>query len=242
MTPKKASVLVVDDDIRILRMIKRMLELEGYQVFTAGSGQEALDTLDEETQDIILLDIMMPDIDGYTVCQRIREFSQIPIIMVTAKGADEEKIKGLDAGADDYVTKPFSASELAARVRAALRRTKISVLPGAPVFRSKDLLIDFVQHRAFVGNEEVNLSSIEYRILCYLALNAGRVITHTLLLDKVWGSEYTGDSHLLHVSIARIRQKIGDDAKNPAYILTRPGIGYMLLKPTEEPPADCNRQ
>ena len=232
MLSNKASVLVVDDDIRILRLVKRILELEGYQLLVANSGEAALRTFDKETPDLVLLDIMMPDIDGYTVCQRIREFSQIPIIMVTAKGNDNEKVEGLDIGADDYVTKPFSASELAARVRAMLRRIRNRNEPAESIFYSNDLVIDFATHRVRIGNREVNLTPTEYKLLVYLSRNAGRVVTPDQLLDKIWGEEYIGDSHLLQVSIARLRRKLNDDAKNPSYILTRSGIGYMMLKPT----------
>jgi len=227
---KQASVLVVDDDIRILRVMKRILELENYQVLAASSGESALKTFDKETPDLVLLDIMMPDMDGYTVCQRIREFSQIPIIMVTAKGNEKEKVEGLDIGADDYVTKPFSASELAARVRAMLRRIRTRDEPPESVFHYNDLVIDFTAHRVMLGNKELNLTSTEYRLLSYMSCNAGRVVTPDQLLDKVWGGEYVGDPHLLQVNIARLRQKLGDDAKSPTYILTRPGIGYMMIK------------
>ena len=232
MSPKKTLVLVVDVDIRILRMMKRRLELESYQVRTASSGEMALSTFDKETPSLVLLDIMMPDMDGYIVCQRIREFSQVPIIMVTAKGGDKEKVEGLDIGADDYITKPFSASELGARVRAVLRRAKLrGELPGS-TFRFNDLLIDFARRRVIVGNREVNLTATEYKLLSYLACNSGRVVTPDQLLDEVWGEEYIGDSHLLQVSIARLRQKLGDDAKKPTYISTRPGIGYIMEKQT----------
>jgi DNA-binding response OmpR family regulator len=231
MSSKKALVLVVDDDIRMLRMMKRMLELEGFQVLVASSGESSLKMFEKETPDLVLLDIMMPDMDGYTVCQRIREFSQVPIIMVTAKGDDKEKVEGLDIGADDYVTKPFSASELAARVRAVLRRVGTQEKPSSSVFRYKDLVIDFSSHRVMVGKQELNLTSTEYRILSYISYNAGRVVTPDQLLDKVWGEEYIGAPHLLQVNIARLRKKLGDDAKNPDYILTRPGIGYLMSKP-----------
>lgn len=226
----KAVVLVVDDDVRMLRMIKRMLELEGYQVLIADNGEDALGVFDKEAPNIVLLDIMMPDMDGYIVCQRIREFSQAPIIMVSAKSSDKEKVEGLDVGADDYVTKPFSASELAARVRAVLRRTSFKEESAKPTFLSDDLVIDFARHRVNIGGEEVRLTATEYRVLSYLASNADRVVTPDQLLEKVWGEEYIGDSHLLQVSIARLRQKLKDKVKNPKYILTRPGIGYMMMK------------
>lgn len=231
MSPKKALVLVVDDDVRILRMMKRMLELEGFQTLIANNGDMALKTFDKETPDLVLLDIMMPDMDGYTVCQRIREFSQIPIIMVTARGDDKEKVEGLDIGADDYVTKPFSASELAARVRAVLRRITSQDRPREVIFRYTDLVIDYASRRVMVNDEELKLTSTEYKLLSYISLNAGRVVTPDQLLNKVWGEEYIGAPHLLQVNIARLRKKLGDDAKNPTYILTRPGIGYIMPKP-----------
>ncbi len=230
MPSKKVSVLVVDDDIRILHMLQRMLELEGYHVLTASSGETALSMFDKETPDIVLLDIMMPDVDGYTVCRRIREFSQIPIIMITAKGNDEEKVQGLDAGADDYVTKPFSASELAARVRAVLRRTTVWDEHPEPAFCSYDLVIDFAQHRVTLSGHEVNLTATEYKLLSYLARNAERVVTPDQILERVWGEDYIGETHILQVNMARLRRKLNDDSRNPTYILTRPGIGYMIKK------------
>lgn len=231
MPSKKASIMVVDDDIRMLRMIRRTLELEGFNVLVANSGEASLKIFEKQTPDLVLLDIMMPDMDGYTVCQRIREFSQIPIIMVTAKDEDKEKVEGLEIGADDYVTKPFSASELTARVRAMLRRAGTLDSPTSSVFQYKDLIIDFASHRLLISNQEPNLTPTEYKLLSYLSHNAGRVVTPDQLLDKVWGEEYISDPHLLQVNIARLRQKLGDNAKNPTYILTKPGIGYMMPKP-----------
>ena len=232
MPSRKTSVLVVDDDIRILRMLQRMLELEGYQVLTASSGVAALDIFDEKTPELVLLDIMLPDIDGYTVCQNIHEFSQIPIIMITAKDGDEEKVRGLDAGADDYVTKPFSANELVARVRAVLRRTRLWDEHPEPAFSFQDLVIDFVRHKVTAGSQEVNLTATEYRLLAYLVHNAGRVVTPDQIIEAVWGEEYIGEAHLLQVNMARLRQKLKDDARNPKYILTKPGIGYMMQQKT----------
>jgi DNA-binding response OmpR family regulator len=232
MASKKSTVLVIDDDIRMLRMMKRMLELESFQVIIANNGDMALKTFEKETPDLVLLDIMMPDMDGYTVCQRIREFSRVPIIMVTAKGDDKEKVAGLNIGADDYVTKPFSASELAARVRAILRRTETNFQLQESVFHYKDLTVDFASRRVMVNNAELKLTSTEYKLLSYISLNAGRVITPDQLLDKVWGEEYMGAPHLLQVNIARLRKKLGDDAKQPTYIVTRPGIGYFMSKPS----------
>ena len=233
MPARKTLVLVVDDDIRILRMMQRILELGGYRVLTASDGEAAFNLLfDGETPDLVLLDIMMPDMDGYTVCQRIREFSQIPIIMVTAKGNDEEIVQGLNAGADDYVTKPFSTSELAARIRAVLRRTSLWDDPAQPALYLQDLTIDFARHRVSLRGQEVSLTATEYKLLSYLAHNADRVVTPDQILEAVWGEEYGGETHLLQVNMARLRQKLGDDARSSRYILTRPGIGYTLVKHT----------
>ena len=231
MPLRKVSVLVVDDDVHILRMMQRILELEGYRALVASSGETALEVFDEETPVLVLLDIMMPGMDGYTVCQRIREFSPVPIIMVTARGNDEEKIKGLDAGADDYVTKPFASKELAARVRAVLRRTKLWDEHPEPTFYSDDLVIDFARHRVTLHGQEVDLTATEYRLLSYLVHNAGRLVTPDQILQAVWEEEYIGEHHLLRVNIARLRQKLEDDRKEPRFITTRIGIGYMFLKP-----------
>lgn len=232
MPKTKELILVVDDDIRMLRMMKRMLELEDFEVLTADDGEAALKSFDKDTPTLVLLDIMMPDMDGYEVCRRIREFSQVPIIFVTARGEDKEKVEGLNIGADDYVTKPFSAGELAARLRAVLRRSGEQVKPQESVFRYKDLVIDFTSRLVTMNNQELKLTSTEYKMLSYIALNAGRVITPDQLLNNVWGEEYIGAAHLLQVNIARLRKKMSDDAKNPEYILTRPGIGYIMSKPS----------
>ena len=232
MSSKKTLILVVDDDIRMLRMMKRMLELENFQTITANNGESALIVFEKENPDLVLLDIMMPDMNGYTVCQHIREFSEVPIIMVTAMGDDKQKVEGLDIGADDYVTKPFSASELAARVRAILRRSGSQERQANSLFRYKDLVIDYASNRVSMQDQELILTSTEYRLLSYISKNAGRVVTPDQLLSKVWGETYLGAPHLLQVNIARLRKKLGDDARNPSYILTRPGIGYIMSKPS----------
>jgi len=198
---------VVDDDTRVLRMMRRILDLEGYQTLTASDGEAALNVFDEHSPDLILLDILMPGIDGYDVCRRVREFSQMPIIMVTAKESDQEKVKGLDAGADDYITKPFSSQELAARVRAVLRRANAWDSHPEPVSRFDELTIDFANHQVTLHDEEVNLTA-------------------------TWGEEYAGEHHILRVSIARLRQKLKDDPKEPRFISTRVGIGYLFMKPS----------
>ena len=228
MPPRKVSVLAVDDDKRMLRMMQRILELEGYRVLTSSDGETALSAFDEETPDLILLDIRMPGMDGYTVCQHIREFSQTPIIMVSVKNDDEEKIRGFAVGADDYVTKPFSSRVLAARVRALLRRADLRVEPPESSFRYRSLVIDFARRRVTLEGWEIKLTATEYRVLSYLAHNAGRLLTPSQILEKVWSEDYIGEVHLLQVNMSRLRRKLGDSPRNAKYILTRPGIGYII--------------
>lgn len=232
MPSGKASVLVVDDDIYLLRMVQRILQMGGYRVLTASGGESAINTFAEASPDLVLLDIMMPGMDGYTVCRRLREFSAVPIIMVTARDSEEEKVRGLDDGADDYVVKPFSAGELAARVRANLRRIQWGEKKTAPAFQSGMLTVDFAARRVTMAGTEIRLTATEYRILSYLAHNAGMILTPAEILNKVWGSEYTGENHILQVNIARLRKRIGDETENPKYILTKPGMGYLLVKQT----------
>jgi len=230
MPTRKESVLVVDDDPRMLRMVQMILETEGYQVLLANNGEDALQMLVKGNIDLILLDIMMAGMDGYTVCHRIREFSQLPIIMVTAKGNVEEIAKGLNCGADDYVTKPFSSKVLLARVRAVLRRVKLPEKPAEPVFKSGDLLVDFTQRQVTMAGKRIELTATEYKLLSYLIQNAGRLSTSDQILEAVWGEEYIGEHLILRVNIARLRNKLGDDAKEPKFIASRVGIGYMFLK------------
>jgi DNA-binding response OmpR family regulator len=228
---KKTSVLVVDDDVYVVRMMQRILDLEGYRVLKVSSGEAAIDMFLEENPDLVLLDIMMPTMDGYAVCHHLREFSEVPIIIVTAKGHEDEKIKGLDAGADDYLTKPFSSAELAARVRAVLRRSVFRTEHSEPVFSSHDLTIDFAWHRVVLGGRVLDLTATEYRLLSYLVRNAGRVLTPDQILKEVWGEDYVGEHHLLRVNMARLRLKLHDDPRKPRFIVTKIGLGYMFLKP-----------
>lgn len=228
MVHNKACVLVVEDDPRILRLEQMVLEKEGYTVLTAGSGEEALDTLAEISPSLVVLDIGLPGMDGFATCYRIREFSQVSIIMVTARDFNEDKVKGLEIGADDYITKPFSPNELAARVKAALRRTVMNSEVKEPTVQVGDLFVDFNSNRVMLANREVFLSDTEYRLLTYLARNAGRIVTRDQILERIWGEEYTGEDHLLHVTIGRLRQKLEDPARKPKYILTRRGIGYSF--------------
>jgi len=225
----QVRVLVVDDEPRYIRAIQVNLEARDYKVLTAGDGQAAIDLAAREEPDLILLDIRMPGLDGYEVCRRIREFSAVPIIMLTALADSDDKVKGLDLGADDYVTKPFSAKELLARVRAVLRRADLAdQQPPQPSFRAGDLLVDFARQRVFVGDQEIHLTPTEYRLLCELVRKAGQVLVPEHLLEKVWGVGYVGESRLVWRAIHRLRQKIERDPQNPRYIQTRPGIGYIF--------------
>lgn len=232
MPAKKTTILTADDDPQILRLVARNLQLEGYEVITAIDGQEALERLEAQKFDLAILDVMMPKLDGFTVCARVREFSSIPIIMVTARGQDQDKIHGLDLGADDYLTKPFSVEELLARVRSVLRRSQFAANQEGqnlrPIVALGELTIDFAQHRVTVANEEIDLTPIEYRLLAYLAQNSGRVVTQDLLLEHVWGEEYVGESHLLQVNMNRLRRKIETDPTHPHYLITKMGVGYYL--------------
>jgi DNA-binding response OmpR family regulator len=232
MMYKKSSVLLVEDDPRVLRLEQMVLEKEGFSVVGAGSGEEALELLAEITPSLIVLDVGLPGIDGFTACSRIREFSQVSIIMVTGKDFNEDKVRGLDLGADDYITKPFSPNELAARVKAALRRSVMSNGVAEPNVQVGELLIDFASNRVLLGQSEVFLSDTEYRLLSYLARNAGRIVTCDQILERIWGEEYVGEGHLLHVTIGRLRLKLEDQTRRPKYILTRRGIGYSF--PTTE--------
>ena len=232
MPAKKTTILTADDDPQLLRLIARNLQFEGYDVLTASDGKQALELIEQHVPDLVVLDVMMPKMDGFTVCQQVREFSSVPIIIVTARGQDQDKVRGLDLGADDYLTKPFSVEELAARVRAVLRRARFTTSEQMHAMRTTttigDLSIDYAQHLVSMVGHEVPLTPIEYRLLAYLAQNAGRVVTQDLLLEHVWGSEYIGEGHMLQVNINRLRRKLEPDPSQPRYILTKVGIGYYL--------------
>lgn len=233
MSAKKTTILVVDDDIQTLRFVTRSLEAEKYEVIAARDGQDALAQVETKAPDLILLDIVMPKLTGFEVCEYIRASSTIPIIVLTARGQIADKIHAFDVGADDYLTKPFSLVELLARVRAVLRRTRWGADGKGRTESAKvtigNVLVDFSQHQVQVDSRLVLLTPIEYRILAYLVRNAGLVVTHDLLLEHVWGAGYIGESHLLKVNINRLRNKIEADPAEPRYIMTKPGFGYMFL-------------
>jgi DNA-binding response OmpR family regulator len=237
MTTKKQTVLVADDDPRLLKLIQRNLEIANYRVVTVSDGPSVLRQAESEEPDLYVLDIMMPGLDGREVTRRLREFSIAPVLMLTAKDTEDDKVAGLEAGADDYLTKPFGAPELIARVKALMRRAKQYTKEATtPSFTTGDLTVDFSQHQAVrmsaqhPEGEPINLTPTEYRILAYLARNAGRVVTQDDLLTKVWGPAYRDEAHLLRVNIARLRQKVEPEPSNPRYVITRPGIGYSLNK------------
>jgi len=233
MPARTTTILIADDDPQMLRLMTRNLALEGYATQTAINGQEALTAIEHAVPDAVLLDVMMPKLDGFVVCQRVRTFSMVPIILVTARGQDADKVRGLDLGADDYLTKPFSIDELLARVRAVLRRAEFraEATPLPTPLSIGDLLIDFAQHRVTRADDDVPLTPTEYHLLAYLAENVGRVLTQHMLLDHVWGSEYHQEHHLLQVNINRLRHKIEADPAQPRYLLTKSGVGYLLVMP-----------
>jgi DNA-binding response OmpR family regulator len=230
MSTKTKTILVVDDEPRYVRLVEVNLVSEGYGVRTASNGQEAVEAVAADQPDLVLLDVMMPIMDGFTACERIREFSNVPIIIVTAKGEERDRVRGLDAGADDYIVKPFAAQELLARVRAVTRRAERQIPDSfhEPIFRHHDLQIDLARARVTCGGKEVPLTATEYRVLQTLAAASGRVLTPEDLLTSVWGPEYRDDKEILWVTIARLRQKVEDDPHMPRHIVTRSGLGYLM--------------
>ncbi len=224
----KTRILIVDDELSIIKFLRANLESKGYEVLTAMNGAEALKIFEMELPDLLLLDITMPKVDGFEVCRRLREWSQVPIIMLSGRGGENDKVKCLDLGADDYITKPFGASELIARVGAVLRRTtEGAAIPTQPFFDSGNLKINFAQRKVTIADKEIKLTPTEYNLLQEFVLNAGKVLTHTHLLNKVWGPEYREETQYLHVFARRLRAKLEPDPANPRYIMTVPGVGYQ---------------
>jgi two-component system KDP operon response regulator KdpE len=223
-------ILVVDDESRMVRFVRMNLELEGYRVAEASSGIEALDKVRDELPDLVVLDVMMPDMDGFETLARLREISTVPVIMLTVKGDEEDRIRGLELGADDYVTKPFSPRELASRIRAVLRRAEMPSPVARTTIRVDDRLqIDFRQREVIVDGERIRLRPTEYRLLYHLVNNAGWIMTHEMLLSKVWGYEYRDEAGLLRLYITYLRKKIEPEPGEPRYILTERGVGYRFI-------------
>ncbi len=228
----KTTILVVDDEPKIVRFLKTTLSLTGYEILTAGTGQEALTIFNSEQPDLIVLDLGLPDIDGFEVLRRIRECSMVPIVILTARDDEKDKVRALELGADDYLTKPFGSRELEARIAAVLRRVDWSPQPDdLTEFALGNLHVDFRQRHVQVRGSQIHLTPTEYELLRVLIQHSGQVLLHSDLLRRVWGEEYRNDLAILRVNISRLRQKIEDDPREPRYIVTVAGVGYTL--PTE---------
>ncbi len=230
-TQPRTTILVVDDEPRMVRFVKMNLDLEGYFTLEANNGYQALEKVRDYNPDLVLLDVEMPGMDGFEILKRIRETSDAAVIMLTVRSDEEDKIKGLDLGADDYITKPFSPRELSSRLRAVLRR--VEQLGGRPdkqlITIDDRLQVDLPRRDVIVEGERINLRPTEYRLLYQLIQNAGWVVPHETLLVKVWGQEYTNDNHLLRLYITYLRKKIEPDPEHPRYIFTERGLGYRFI-------------
>lgn len=233
---RKPLILVVDDEPQTLRYVSANLKARGYDVLTAADGTEALKLSGEHIIDLIFLDLMMPGPDGYEVIKRIRQDSEIPIIVLSAKGQERDKVRALDLGADDYLTKPFGVEELLARARATLRRSSATGTGPLHPFVAGELTIDFSARRTTRAGNEIRLTPTEYGLLSHLARNAGKVLTHRALLQAVWGPEYGDEHDYLWAYVRRLRRKLEDDPDRPRYILTEPGVGYRMVTPEETQP------
>jgi DNA-binding response OmpR family regulator len=229
------KVLVVDDASEVVDSVRMGFAVQWREVdvISAGTGKEALDLVERESPDLVLLDVGLPDIDGFKVLEEIRFFSDVPVVMLTARDDTIDKVRGLELGADDYVTKPFNHLELLARIRAVLRRLDMPPPKSrAPSFRSGDLEMDFASQEVRVKGEPVRLTPTEYKLLYHLVRNAGHTLTHATLLAKVWGREYRDEVDYLRVYVRRLRDKLGDDPEKPQYIRTERGLGYRFIRPT----------
>ncbi|HNZ00510.1 MAG TPA: response regulator transcription factor [Anaerolineaceae bacterium] len=225
----KPHILVVDDEIRYQHLLRVNLESEGYEISTAGDGEQAIEMIANRRPDMVILDVMMPRLDGYSTCERIRQFSSVPIIMLTGKAEEDDRVRGLNAGADDYVAKPFSATELVARVRAVLRRAvNTESITQSRYFSHGNLRIDFARAEVWRDDRPIYLSATEYRLLIQFAHHVGQVLNAEELLLAVWGDSYREDKEILWVSIARLRQKLEDNPHSPQHIVTRAGLGYLM--------------
>jgi len=226
---EKTTILLVDDEPKIIRFVKTALELGGYKTVAAASGREAISLFQSEQPNLVILDLGLPDIDGFEALREIRSISDTPVIILTARDEEADKVRGLELGADDYLTKPFGIRELEARLQAVLRRLTWSPPSGDMTeFKMRDLEIDFRRHFVRMKGEEVHLTPTEYELLRALIQNSEQVLLHGELLARVWGEEYRNDLAILRVNISRLRQKLENDPRDPKYVLTVPGIGYTL--------------
>ena len=225
------KILVVDDELAIVDLLSFNLKKEGYDVVTANDGEEGLLKSETESPDLILLDVMLPKMDGFTVCRKVRERKSTPIIMITAKEEEVDKVLGLELGADDYLTKPFSVRELMARVKANLRRTEINEQPvESDVIRFNDIVIDLTKYEVKKADKDLELTLREFELLKFLSTYAGQVFSRESLLEKVWGYEYYGDMRTVDVTVRRLREKLETNAAEPEYIMTKRGVGYYFKK------------
>lgn len=222
------SIILIEDEKQIRRFVKTSLEAEGYQVFEAETGKQGVIETATRKPDLVILDLGLPDMDGIDVIGRIREWSNLPVIILSARSEESEKIDALDAGADDYLTKPFGSGELLARIRVALRRQMLSPQGQGSIFAIDRLSIDLAGHRVILDETEVHLTPIEYRLLSILAKHAGKVLTHRFLLKEVWGPSHVDDAHYLRIYMGQLRHKLEKEPVNPRYLLTEIGIGYRL--------------
>lgn len=230
----KTKLLIIEDDADLVKALELYFSRANYAVFTAANGLEGLQTLYNERPDMVILDIAMPKLDGWEVCRRIRELSQVPIVILTARVQEEERIKGLKLGADDYVVKPFSLKELEARLEAVLRRSKAArPMKEGVIFANQELVIDSDRLIVTRDGKHVELTPTELRLLLYLAENEGRVLTHRQILEKIWGAEYADDADYVKLFVYRLRRKIEADAESPKYILSERGIGYRFVNPAQ---------
>jgi two-component system KDP operon response regulator KdpE len=228
--PAPRLLLVVDDEARMRRFIRMNLELEGYQMIEAENGVVALEQIRQYTPDLVIMDVMMPQMDGFETLRLLREISTVPVILLTVKSDEEDKVHGLGLGADDYITKPFSPRELVSRVEAVLRRAEWPAPPPRTILRIDDRLsVDFNRHQVLVNGARVDLRPTEFRLLYTLIQNAGWVVPHETLLAKVWGYEYRDETHYLRLYINYLRKKIEEDPANPRYIMTERGVGYRFV-------------
>ncbi len=226
--PKPTIALIIDDEVQIRRLLRLTLEANGYKVFEAVDGQSGLLEAGQRRPEVVLLDLGLPDLDGLTVLKRLREWSRVPVVVLSVRDQEEDKIAALDHGADDYVTKPFSTGELLARLRVAQRHTQPT--PETAVFRSGEVAVDFVRRVVSRGSQEVKLTATEYSLLALLARHAGRVMTHRQLLTDVWGPNAVEHTHYLRVYVAHLREKLEADANQPKLLITEAGVGYRLIE------------
>lgn len=231
MTPEAPpiKILLIEDEQEIRRFLRVSLVGQGFRLIESAAGRDGVMQAASQQPDLMILDLGLPDIDGMEVIRQVREWSKMPIVILSARGQEHQKVDALDAGADDYLTKPFSVSELIARIRVALRHvTQNASEAGEPVFTLGDLRVDFAHRQVFVGDEEIHLTPIEYRLLTTMVKYAGKVITHKQLLKEVWGPDSVYETHYLRVYMAQLRRKIETDTARPRFLLTEPGIGYRL--------------